>query len=274
MTSTPEQGHLSQGGDESEAAIDHPADRRSADIGIVCTHSGELKPLLKRLDRVRKYTDRGCVFRGGFLNEVIRVAVVSAGPGFARHRMATETLLAEHNPAWVLSAGYSSALTDGIRSGDICLATEIQDEHGNSLAVRCTIPPSGRIHAGRHLVADRHPQSGVIKRQLAGTSGALACDTTSLAVAQVCSSREVRFLSIRAVIDEADEDVQNDVASLVFDGGSRAAGKALGAVFQGLHRLTELKNWRQRAATASDHLDRFTTGIIEQVAERLRHQRL
>ena len=33
-------------------------DRSSADIGIVCTHKGEVKPFLKRLDRLRSYSEK------------------------------------------------------------------------------------------------------------------------------------------------------------------------------------------------------------------------
>lgn len=164
-----------------------PVDRRSADIGLVCTHRAEVRPLLKMLDRVRSYTDGGMVFRGGFLDESIRIAIVEAGPGFANHRLATEVLLEEHHPVWVLSVGFSSGLSDVVSAGDVCLANRISDTHGNSLTLNCPIPESRRIFVRPHLVADTHPMTSAEKRRLAETFDADAVDTTSAAVAQVCS---------------------------------------------------------------------------------------
>ena len=122
---------------DSSRQPDEPTfDRRSADIGIVCTHNVGIKPLLKVLDRTRKYVDETSVFRGGFLDEVIRIAIVEAGSGFAAHRAVAETLIKEHNPAWVISLGFSSALTRDVKAGDICLANEICDTHGNTLPIK------------------------------------------------------------------------------------------------------------------------------------------
>lgn len=253
----------------ADEAVEVPPDRAAAHVGIVCTHAGEIRPLLKRLDRVRKYTDHGCIFRGGFLNEIVRVAVVEARMGFARHRQAAATLVREHHPAWILSVGFSSALTDQLKSGDLALASEICDTHGNSLPVQCRITPSRRIHVGRHVVSDEHPLLPADKLRLAETSGAQAVDTTSLAVAQVCQETGTRFLSLRAIVDEVSEQMPEQAATLMFEPTSRAMGAALATVLQGIKRASEMSHWRQRSQSAADHLDRFTTGIILQLAERL-----
>lgn len=245
-----------------------PPDKSSAHVGIVCTHAGEVRPLLKRLDRVRKYTDHGCVFRGGFLNETIRVAVVEARMGFARHRHATTILIREHHPAWVLSVGFSTALQDGLQAGDLTLANEICDTHGQCLPVRCRIAPARRIHIGRHVVSDHHPRTSEDKSRLAADSGAIAADTTSLAVAQVCQEADgIRFLSIRAVVDEFQEQMPEQAAPLMFEPTSRAFGAAFATLLKGFSRASEMHHWRQRSIAAADHLDRFTAGIILQIGE-------
>ena len=56
-------------------------DRSTADVGIVCTHKGELKAFLKRVDRQRSYTEKKITVRGGFLGETIRLAIAEAGEG-------------------------------------------------------------------------------------------------------------------------------------------------------------------------------------------------
>ena len=254
---------------QPENAEQASADRRSAHIGLVCTHIGELRPLMKRIDRVRKYTDQGCTFRGGFLHETIRIAVAEAGRGFARHRLATEILIREHHPAWVFSLGFSSALVESIQSGDLSLASEIIDTHGNATSVKCSIPASRRIHVGRHVVADSHPLTSAQKLSLAESSQAIAADTSSKAVAMVCEEQSTRFLSIRAIVDELGIDIPETSAALFFEPGSKAIGTALGSMVKGFRQMSELNHWRKKSATAAEYLDRFAAGIILQIGEQL-----
>lgn len=244
-------------------------DRRSADVGLICVHAGEIRPLLKRLNRVRKYVDSGCVYRGGFLEESVRVASVEARTGFARHRLATETLIKEHNPAWVISVGYSSSLSPNLKSGDLVLATEICDTHGNIMPIKCPIPASRRVHQGRFVVADDHPMTAEAKQKLAESSGAICTDTVSLAAAQICQDRGTRFLAIRAILDEANESIPQQAAGLLFDANSRAIGTALATLTRGLRQAGVLFDWRKRATAAADHLDRYVAGVILRIGERL-----
>jgi nucleoside phosphorylase len=271
MTDIPSDSDRSAEPEEQQP--EHPPDRSTADIAIICSHTAEIRPFLKRLDRIRKYSDRGCTFRGGFLHEVVRVAIVTAPRGFVGHRVATEILQREHHPRWIFSAGFSSAIAPELKSGDLCVSTEICDTHGNSQPVKCSIPASKRIHVGRLVTADGQPTTAEAKQLLFETSGALAVDTTSLAVAQICANTETRFLAIRAVCDEQQETIPEQAAALIFDSGSRAIGKAAGTLFQGFSRLKELHSWRQRSITAAQNMDRFLAGIVEQLAERIVQQR-
>ena len=88
-------------------------DRSTADVGIVCTHKGELKAFLKRVDRQRSYTEKKITVRGGFLGETIRLAIAEAGEGYASHRAATELLITYiYKAAFTLTQfDYAGALT-------------------------------------------------------------------------------------------------------------------------------------------------------------------
>lgn len=265
----PEQGSIGQSSAGQGSAEETGPDKATADIGIVCVHAREIRPLLKRLDRVRRYTDRGCTFRGGFLNEVIRIAVVEAPRGFASQRMAAEALVSEHRPEWIISTGFSSALSENVRAGDLSLATEICDTHGNSIAVPCPIPGSRRVHSGRHVCADAHPLTAESKSRLRDSSGAIAVDTSSLAVAQVCQGAGIRFLSIRAIAVELAEDIPEAAAAMMFRPDSRALGSAFATVLRSLQQMSEMNRWRMRSTEASDHLDRYLTGVILRLSEKL-----
>ncbi|MEZ6063059.1 MAG: hypothetical protein R3C19_22165 [Planctomycetaceae bacterium] len=260
---------MSDAASDRSSAENAATDRRSADVGIVCVHNGEVGRFLKRLDRRRKYVDQNIAYRGGFLNETIRVAIAEAGTGFSRHRTATQTLIAEHHPAWVISVGFSSSLSPELNAGDLSLASEITDTHGNLRTLKCPIPESRRVLVRRHLVADQHPSTPADKQKLAAETSAFAVDTTSLAVAQVCDERGTRFLSIRAIIDGLAEDVPSDAFSMIFHRNSRAVGGLLGGLVRNLKRAPELNQWRKRTDEAASHLDRFLSGVIVQLAEHL-----
>ena len=249
-------------------------DRSSADIGIICTHKGEVKPFLRRLDRTRSYSEKKMTVRGGFLGESTRIVVVEAGEGFANHRAATELLIAEHRPAWILSVGFSSSLSEEILPGDLIVANEIGDTHVNSLPVKCNIPARKRIHVGKLIVADDHPVTPSEKQNLREKFSGLAADTGSLAVAQVCQERDLRFLAIRVAVDSIDEEIPEQAASMIFHPTSRAIGSALGVIVKGLRKFAIMNHWRERTNHAASNLDSFVTGIVEQIAESIERQRL
>ncbi|MBL8812790.1 MAG: hypothetical protein JNM43_21675 [Planctomycetaceae bacterium] len=259
---------MSSGSSKSGSQNSEPVpDRRSADIGFVCTHRGEMKPFLKRVDRQRSYSEGRITIRGGFLGELVRLVIAEAGVGYAQHRAATELLLDEHHPSWVLCVGFSSALSPDLQAGDLVVANEIADTHGNSLPVKCTIGARKRIHVGKLLVADKHPETPEEKKRFAESSGALAVDTTSLAVAQVCTEKNVRLVVVRAIIDAAEEQVPDNAASMIFRPDSKSVGTAIGSLFRGLRGMSELNNWRIRSAEAASNLDRFVAGLVEQISD-------
>ncbi len=264
---------------QQESDEESSIDRRSADIGIICTQGDEIRPLLKLLDRQRKYVDQGATFRGGFLDETIRVAVAEAGPGFAQHRAVTQTLIDEHHPAWILSVGFGSALIDELNTGDVCLANEICDTHGNSLSVKCPIPETRRVLIRKHVVADEHPRSTDDKAALAAATGAAVVDTTSLAVAQVCAdlpedAPRTRFVSMRVIIDAANEAIARDAAQALFEPSSQQQATVIGKLTKRFKRDPELLPWEQRATDAAVNLNRFLTSVIRRLAEKINRTRI
>ena len=257
----------SESQNDSLSHNDAGVDRSTAHVGLVCTHAMELKSFLKRLDRRRKYTDRGMRFTGGFLGESIRVAVVEAGSGFAAHRQAAAVLVIEHEPAWVISAGFSSSLTNDLPPGELSLAMSVCDTHGQKMDVNCPVPASPHAGLHAHVVADTHPSTRQQKSELAAGWKAAAVDTTSLAVAQICDSAKRRFLSIRAILDAADENIPESAVELIMTPKTLPARITPARLLARFRKPPEFREWEDRATTLSLRLSRFLVGVVEQIGE-------
>lgn len=196
-------------------------DARSADFAVICSQKAEVQPLLKHIDRQRKYTDDGLVFRGGFIDHSLRIVVVEAGFDFADHRRATQIVINEHHPKWVVSTGFSIALTAGVKTGDVCLANEISDVHGHDLALSLPLEGGKRVHCGKHVVMDQPVFSLSGQQSLADSSSAVAADLASLAVAQVSNEKSddqaaAIFLSIRSGLSRHDAAVSEQLLKIAF----------------------------------------------------------
>lgn len=255
--------------DAPSAGEESTTDRSTAHVGVVCTHALEVQPFISRLDRRRRYSDDGLRFSGGFLGTSVRVAVVESGSGFAAHRKATETLVSEHHPSWIITAGFSSSLVDDVRAGDLSLAAAICDTHGQQLNLNCPIPESKRVTLRTHVVSDRHPATLDEKRRLSRATSAAAVDTTSLAVAQVCETSGIPCLSIRAIVDDLNENVPPAVVEALFEPLPASRKNPLGRWISDVWQPKEFRGWIARTRTVTEHLDRFLSGVIRQIGDHM-----
>jgi len=243
-----------------------PSDNSHADIGIACALKIELAPLLSRCLTLNKYTGGDFVFRGGHYEDA-RIAVVESGPGFARARRATEALIEAHTPTWVLSCGFSGALQPELKLGHIVMANGISDTHGQHFPLDLEIPgslPQG-VHVGRLLTADAIVRTAEEKRTLGEAHDALAVDLESLAVAQVCRDRQVRFMAVRVISDDMDTDLPPEIHSVMGPTTTRRVGAALGALWKRPSSHKDLWKLRETANHAADRLAQFLDGVIEQL---------
>lgn len=181
--------------------------------------------------------------RGPFL-------VAKSGIGKVAAAASTQILITKYGADRILFSGVAGGLKDGIRRGDIVMATDLvqHDFHleafgrkpgeipGIGVSVACDrglmrqfreayaaaaaadpdFPPlhEGRIATGDCIVADTQ-----LKNAIRDTFDAVAVEMEGAALAQVCKMNRVPFLVIRTVSDNADEEAIGD-----FDRFIEAAG--------------------------------------------------
>ena len=241
-------------------------DLAHADIGIVCALRMELAPFLNRCLAQRKYSGGDFVFRGGRYDQS-RVAVVESGSGFDRARRATEALIDAHTPNSVISCGFVGALQPEMQIGDIVMANAIVDQHGQQVPIEINVPGDVQpgLYVDRLLTADALVRTVEEKAALGERHQAVAVDLESLAVAQVCAERQIRFMVVRVVSDDMSQDLPREIESVLAGSSTRRLGAALGSLWKRPSSYKELWELRQQAQLAADRLAEFLDGVVEQL---------
>jgi adenosylhomocysteine nucleosidase len=122
------------------------------------------------------------------------LAVIHTGMGLDAAARATEALLADLRPDWVLSGGFAGALDPRLRLGGVLVAENFTSPEllARSSGARGTLVSRARP---AELVAE--------KAALFRETGALAVDMETEAIAAACQRAAVPLLAIRAISDTA-----------------------------------------------------------------------
>jgi adenosylhomocysteine nucleosidase len=245
-----------------------PASAARADIGLVCALPLETAPLFQRCMSVRKYTGGRFVFRGGLLDDVRIVAVENAvGPALAER--ATQSLIDAHRPAWIISAGLSGALRSELQHRDIVVGTGVRNSAGRSLSLNLNYPadPNRGIFSGTLLTSEHVVRSIAEKQELAATTGCLAVDMESFAVAQACSSLGERCMAVRVISDDLSADLPAEAVAIFAKNGFRRWGAVAGSLWNRPGSASDLWKLREQAIAAADSLAGFLVGLIRDLAD-------
>jgi len=235
-----------------------------ADVGIVAALPIEVGDFLDRLKRVRKYQSATVpMIEGEYAGRIVVVAV--GGVGRSAAGRATDLLLAGHQPRWLLSVGFAGALNPTFARNEVVLAHEIIDAEGRRFPV--LIPEAlgnrqGHVH-GRLLTVDRIILEPEEKQELRRGFEADLVDMESSAVADLCSRKLVRFLSVRVISDDALTVLPREVATLLSHTGSYRVGAAIRALW---HRPGSLKDFwmmHERALESSERLAKFLVSCLD-----------
>ncbi len=141
-------------------------------------------------------------------------------------------------PAAVLSAGFSGAITPGLRVGDLILADAVCDGDGASWPAtwptRIGPHPRGRLLTVPALVG--RPEE---KRRLGERSGAVAVDMETAALGRMCQAGGVPFGCLRVISDDVDTYLSEALLGVLASGRVRP-GRLAAAVLRRPALIAEL----------------------------------
>jgi adenosylhomocysteine nucleosidase len=258
--------------------VDSEQEKASADalrpcqIGLVFALGIEAGPLVDLMEEVATISGHKFTAREGMLDGR-RLVVMQAGAGREAAARCTEALIDGHQPQWIISAGLAGGLDEALARNDILMADHLSDEAGTSLSVDFKIAPEAlagapHLHVGRLLTVDHIIHRPEEKKALGERHRALAVDMESIAVAEVCQKRKVRFLSVRVISDGVGDRLPVEVERLMNQ--TTLAGKlgaATGAIFRRPSSVKDMLALKETALIAADRLAKFLTGVIGQLEE-------
>jgi len=242
-----------------------------ADIGIVAALGMEVAPFVGRCLPVQSYVGDRFHVQGLLLHD-IRIAVVESGAGANLASRATQTLLDGHTPSWVLSVGFSGALQPHLKLGDLVVANSIVNREGKGLSVDVQMQssPQDGLYVGKFLNTDKIVRTAAEKQQLGESTGAIAVDMESLAVARVCAERQVRFMAVRVISDDLTKDLPPEVLTVFGSTGFLRAGAVLSALWNRPSSWSDLWQLREQSVQSAARLGLFLRNVVERLGEDLR----
>jgi adenosylhomocysteine nucleosidase len=157
------------------------------------------------------------------------VLVVETGVGHERMSRALDWLLQKpaiggsaYVPRLVISAGFSGALQEDLRVGDLILGTEVIAADG--ICHKVTWPGDAvgggqsPLRRGRLVTVTRTIAAPEEKRALARQHGALAVDMETGTIARRCAEQGIPFACIRAISDDAHDVLSPELDYVIVNG--------------------------------------------------------
>lgn len=175
------------------------------------------------------------------LGEVINLgnnaAICLCGMGENAARNAATKLLAEGATA-LISFGVAGALDSKLRPGDLVLPESVYNEQLLPVSlpwrdqVQNSLPSHIQIIGGKLATGKKVLTSLVEKNEFAKTTGAIAVDLESGAIAEVAKNSDIPFLAIRAISDPIEFSPPLALLNAVNSDGSANLGRILFLLLQ------------------------------------------
>lgn len=167
------------------------------------------------------------------------ILIIQTGMGRHAAEAALQHIIREHKPDLVLSIGFCGALQAGVKPGDLIWSTEtmlIPERRSDGMR-HANLPVThgiGRklaehvdLRKGVFITTERRLAKEQVRSMLPRDAALFACDMETFYIAEICRTKGVPFLALRAVTDLSDEDIPAELFSVVDGYGIYRPAKAL-----------------------------------------------
>jgi adenosylhomocysteine nucleosidase len=233
------------------------------DAVILSALPEEMRPLRAMLADVRRLAGDQEIWRGRWEDRQVALAVTGDGARNARAGAAAAFLRVRARAA--IAIGVAGAVSPGLAAGDLLVAHQVMRDDGRA----CQEPAPALLAAAARLLAARPaalisvPRLAATradKRRLQTVAADLApglvagVDLESAAFAAAAAAWGVPWLIVRAVSDEAGEELPALLNDCLDDGGALRRGRLAVRLFRQPSVLPQLLSLRQRVQTCAEAL--------------------
>jgi adenosylhomocysteine nucleosidase len=233
----------------------------------------ESRPLLKLLGASRKLAGQPVPAWLQRLSHV-ELLVMESGMGTERAWQAARHVLSGSSIDLLVSMGFAGSLWPGFCLGQVVWSRELiacDDESAGGLSsvgfrpgaapVLTTFCQGHQVRPARFLTVDRpRPKAGMIRRFAAEPT---VVEMESTPVAAAAHGRHVAFLGLRAITDEATEEIGWDVGSVMDRAGRLSAPKVVRAVLRRPSLLRSLLRLRGSSRVAGRTLAATLVALLQ-----------
>ncbi|HVO25984.1 MAG TPA: hypothetical protein VMW56_20385 [Candidatus Margulisiibacteriota bacterium] len=187
-------------------------------IAIFAALHWECRPVLRHLRQVARQRVGGFTAWHG-ATRCCEVVLVKTGMGITQAAAAAQTIRDSSDGALFVSTGCAGALAAELMPGDVVLATTVvrgdsagafvTDPEQRERAQRAAAREVLRVVSGPVLCSPEALMTAEHKRAAAARYGAVAVEMEGTAVAREAARRGIPFISVRAILDTADTELQH-----------------------------------------------------------------
>lgn len=197
-----------------------------------------------------------------------QVRAVLTGVGGVRAANAARTAL-EWQPDICIAAGLAGSLRPEHRIGEVLAARDIMElESGRTIRAGAALLRRAEdckaVLIDRLLTSPEMILSAEGKKRLANMAGAVEME--SFAIAREAAAKRIPVIAIRAISDEADEDLPMDFANILDENGNVRKAKLARALVRSPHKLPALVRLGKNSQAAAGNLAEFLERLVTQLA--------
>jgi adenosylhomocysteine nucleosidase len=209
------------------------------------------------------------------------VAIIVTGVGRKNAEKSLREFLATHSPELVLTCGFAGGLNPDLKPGDVVYETANAPLAPSLLAsAKPGSPPSGeRVSArtgeglfsklsaagakpAKFFCADRIATTVAEKKQLRAETGADAVEMESETIHAVCREHGIPCVTVRVILDVANEDLPLDFNALAKPDMNLDYGKLAWAIAKSPGKIGALLKLQKRTRFAAERLAAVLGKII------------
>ena len=187
------------------------------------------------------------------------VTLLIVGIGRRNAETRVREFLATNSPQTVFTCGFAGGLNPGLKLGEVVFETGSQSEP--ALADRERLEDAGAKPA-KFFCADRIATTVAEKKRLRDETGADAVEMESAAIHAVCRERGIACVTVRVILDQADENLPLDFNALARTDQSLDFGKLMLALAKSPRKISALLVLQKKTSFAAKQMAEVLTRVI------------